>query len=204
MNRTWNTLFESDLDKEGSILAHYTGNLVQNWAFVAKIKQYLSPPPHKKPFRILEAGAGTGYLATYLSSLGHEVSVIDIDTDFIEKVNSFFKTKISIVRLDIRINEINFPKFDLVYNIGVMEHFSDEDIISISKNFRAISDLFVFAVPNFKIPFSYGDERYLSKRHWQKLLKKAGWEIKETFSYNRYRLRKYLTGFVCKHANQSS
>ena len=197
MNRTWNTLFESELDNEGSILAHYTGNLVQNWAFVAKIKQYLPT----KPLRILEAGAGTGYLATYLSSLGHEVGVIDIDTDFIEKVNSFFKTKISIVRLDIRNNEINFPKFDLVYNIGVMEHFSDEDIIRISGNFRSMVDIFIFAVPNFKIPFSYGDERYLSKRHWQKLLKKAGWEIEETFSFNRYRIRNYLSGFICKHIN---
>ena len=80
-----------------------------------------------------------------------------------------------------------------------MEHFSDEDIIKMFKSFNSMADVFIFAVPNFKIPCSYGDERYLSKRHWGKLLKAGGWRIKEAFSYNRLGLRKYLSGFTCEH-----
>lgn len=189
----WNNIFNGDLKREGSLLAHFTSCLIQNWYFVYKLKQYLPGTPSS----ILEAGAGTGYLTAYLSSLGHKVTAMDIDTHFIEKTNSFFNSGVAILNQDIR---QPFPSdsahFNLIYNIGVMEHFIDQDIIGIFKNFKAIADTFIFAVPNFKIPYSYGDERYLPKRHWQKLLGQAGWMVKEVFSYNRYGLRKYLSGFV--------
>ena len=169
---SWNNIFKEGLKRERSILAHYTACLVQNWRFVYKIRQYL---PKDKISRIMEPGAGTGYLAIYLSSLGHKVSAIDIDTGFIEEVNSALQSGLHILKQDIRESLGNEScHFDLIYNIGVMEHFSDEDIIKICKNFKVYSDIFIFAVPNFKIPYSYGNERYLSKRRWRKLLRSAG------------------------------
>jgi len=177
-------------------LSYYTSCLVQNWYFVGKISEYLT---NRESSSILEAGAGTGFLAIYFSSLGHKVFAVDIDTSFIEEVNSFLRSDISVIQDDIRIDSnIYSQHYDLVYNIGVMEHFRDEEIVGIFRNFRISADILIFAVPNFKIPFSFGDERYLSKWHWRKLLGEAQWRIKETFSYNRYGLRNYLTGFVCK------
>ncbi|MFA5089631.1 MAG: class I SAM-dependent methyltransferase [Candidatus Omnitrophota bacterium] len=196
---SWDIIFEDDLKRQGSVLAAFAGCLVQNWYFAYKLQQYL---PKDKACRILEAGAGTGYLAFYLSSLGHDVVAMDIDTDFMEKANSALRSNVSILRQDIRTYPYASPSFDLIYNIGVMEHFFDEDIIRIFKNFRSVSDMLIFAVPNFNIPYSYGDERYLSRRHWKRLLRLAGWRTKEIFGYNRRILRKYLTGFVCIGDNQ--
>ncbi len=195
----WNIIFEDELKKQGSVLAGFAGCLTQNWYFANKIRQYLFK---NKTCRILEAGAGTGYLAFYFSSLGHDVVAMDIDTDFMKKANSALKTEVSILKQDIRTYPYVNPHFDLIYNIGVMEHFKDEDIIRIFKNFKSASNVLIFAVPNFNIPYSYGDERYLSGRHWQRLLRAAGWKTKEIFSYNRCILRKYLTGFVCVGANR--
>lgn len=196
---SWDVIFEDDLKREGSVLAAFAGCLVQNWYFAYKIRQYL---PKDKACRILEAGAGAGYLAFYLSSLGHGVVAMDIDTDFMEKANSALRSNVSILRQDIRTYPYTGSSFDLIYNIGVMEHFPDEDIIRIFKNFRFASKVFIFAVPNFKIPYSYGDERYLSRRRWKRLLRLSGWKTKEIFGYNRRLIRKYLTGFVCVRDNQ--
>lgn len=197
---TWNNVFQEELKSKGSFLAYFTSCLVQNWYFVCKIQKYLS---NNRPLRILEAGAGTGFLAIYLSSLGHKVFAMDTDTRFIEKASLFFKSNISIMQHDIRMLATSplLPRFDLIYNIGVMEHFEDGDIIKIFKNFKSSSDKLIFAIPNFKISTSYGDERYLSRRYWKRLLLAAGWKTKEMFGYNRYGLRKYLSGFVCKHTS---
>jgi 2-polyprenyl-3-methyl-5-hydroxy-6-metoxy-1,4-benzoquinol methylase len=192
---SWEYTFREELKRQGSLLVYYTSVLIQNWYFVRKIQQYLSD--NKSP-NICEAGAGTGFLSIYFASLGYKVFSLDIDTRFIEEANLFFKSNISIIQQDIRIFPYHFNlHFNLIYNIGVMEHFNDEDIIKIFKNFRSLADMFIFAVPNFKIPYSYGDERYLSKRHWQKFLKETNWKVKKTFSYNRYGLRNYLSAFVC-------
>ena len=81
----WNTLFEEELEREGSILAQYTSSLVQNWYFVYKMKQHLSAASS----RILEAGAGRGYIAIYFSYLGHEVVATDIDAYRLKKAAEF-------------------------------------------------------------------------------------------------------------------
>ena len=86
-----------------------------------------------KPFegrRILEAGAGSGRISLRLAILGARVAAIDTAPQAIKHIREIFQNEG--VGADISegsIYEIPFPDgvFDVVWNAGVLEHFTPEE-----------------------------------------------------------------------------
>ncbi len=76
--------------------------------------------------KILEIGAGSGSDIVYLSAWGAEAYALDFSRESIRSIRSWSKkkmTSVQIVKADAK--KIPYPdnKFDLVYSVGLMEHF---------------------------------------------------------------------------------
>ena len=141
---------------------------------------------------ILEAGCGTGVISKYLASLGYNLTCIDRDKRMIALAKLIVNKQLSKPNFIVQdILNIHFPRkyFEVCFHHGVLEHFSDDEIVSILKQQLEVSKFVIFSVPtNFfhdeeKI---YGDERFLSKKYWKNLISLAGGNLVDEFSYFHY------------------
>lgn len=170
-----------DIEKKGT-LENYVDDKIKNKKILINlIKKY------SKGNKLIESGSGTGVLSTYMSSLGYEVTGIDIDNDILNlskkianKYNSknkpTFKNK-SIFKLDY---EENY--FDVSFSNGVLEHFNDEQIIDTLKQQMKIAKIVIFGIPTKYFnqeEAMYGDERYKSNVFWRNLINMSGGIILE-------------------------
>jgi len=144
-----------------------------------------------KNTKILEIGTGTGVLASLLVKSGFSVTAIDID----ERMLNIAKGCANYlnIRLNLRVLNAfelrqfyNEKEFGCVVSYGLMEHFSDEQIINLIKIQNYLAKLVIFCVPSSNISLKYqkkgnGTERYLDKRKWVEIIKKSG--VKEYIFY---------------------
>ncbi len=177
----WYEVYLKDIEKKGT-LENYVDDKIKNKKILINlIKKY------SKGNKLIESGSGTGVLSTYMSSLGYEVTGIDIDNDILNlskkianKYNSknkpTFKNK-SIFKLDY---EENY--FDVSFSNGVLEHFNDEQIIDTLKQQMKIAKIVIFGIPTKYFnqeEAMYGDERYKSNVFWRNLINMSGGIILE-------------------------
>jgi SAM-dependent methyltransferase len=105
--------------------------------------------------RVLEVGCGRGSLSSYFSEAGYNCTLLDLSPDVIEIAKEIFSKNDLSARFmvgdayDLDLNECSF---DLVFSIGVFEHF--EDIVTPIKEQIRILDkggLFIaYIVPEYK------------------------------------------------------
>ncbi|MDK2786489.1 MAG: hypothetical protein PWQ80_1168 [Thermotoga sp.] len=104
-----------------------------------------------KGSRILEAGCGSGTISIDLSKRGAYYTGIDISQDSVElskKVASFFELRnVSFKKMDGFKTIFSDKEFDIVFNIGVVEHFQDEDIVKMLKEMARVGKFIVVGVP---------------------------------------------------------
>ena len=148
--------------------------------------------------RILEVGCGTGILSLILSDYGFDVTASDVSPS----VLSYAAEKIKVLLPNLKFKEadmFNLSKlfadkyFDTVFSKGLMEHFSDEEIIKGLAEQRKVSHRAIVYVPNSRSKRSFGDERLLSNRRWISLLRDSG--FKEVRLFGDYDLQKYTYFF---------
>jgi len=128
----------------------------------------------ESPQRILEVGCGSGTISIFLSHLGHNVTAIDQDPQIIEAAKITCKNLNGDVSFNIA-NAFKLPfknhYFDISFSQGLLEHFSDSDIIKFLKEQLRVSKKVIFSVPSlFYNSRDFGDERLLTKRRWEKIL----------------------------------
>ncbi|PLV56869.1 glycosyltransferase [Thermotoga sp. SG1] len=104
-----------------------------------------------KGSKILEAGCGSGIISIDLSKRGAHYTGIDISQDSVnlsEKVASFFELRnVNFRKMDAFNTVFSEREFDIVFNIGVVEHFQDEDIIKMLKEMARVGRFIVVGVP---------------------------------------------------------
>lgn len=104
-----------------------------------------------KGSRILEAGCGSGTISIDLSKRGAYYTGIDISQDSVElskKVASFFELRnVSFKKMDGFKTIFSDKEFDIVFNIGVVVHFQDEDIVKMLKEMARVGKFIVVGVP---------------------------------------------------------
>jgi SAM-dependent methyltransferase len=131
---------------------------------------------------VLEAGCGMAYLAKLLADAGYKITAGDLDEEVIASACLGFQSSpapINYVKLDLLdlTSQFQAKSFDAIIHSGVMEHFPDNLIIRSFSEQRAIANLVIFKVPNANSklsPAHFGDERFLSNKHWISLLKQGG------------------------------
>lgn len=134
--------------------------------------------------KILEAGCGTANLSILLADSGYRVVAMDYSEEIVNYAREkccLSPERLKFMRGDIlRLSEFFENKeFDTVCHSGVLEHFSDEDIIRSLQEHRKVSARAIFNVPNNRSKVtarSFGDERLMSNRKWGKLIRAAGYD----------------------------
>lgn len=183
----WLDLYNKEIGKYDNLKSYVDSKVGYKKPFIDLINKYNTSG------KMLEAGSGTGTLSTYLAANeDFDVTGIDIDEDMIklakkigEEYNPDKKAKFvkgSIFDLDYEDNE-----FSICFSNGVLEHFTNEQIIDTLERQLSISETVIFGIPTryfTKEEAMYGDERYLPLAKWRKIIKASGGEIVEEASMN--------------------
>jgi len=133
--------------------------------------------------KILEAGCGTALLSLLLADSGFDVTAMDLTDEVIEYAKKRFclnGIKLNYKRGDIlKLGSFFEEKeFDTICHSGVLEHFSDDEIIRSLKEHKKISKKVVFNIPNNRNKLtqkSFGNERLMNNRVWVRLIQQAGY-----------------------------
>ena len=190
----WRVLYERQMAKFDDIDNYIMKNLKKKKVYLDAIKKY------SKNKKIIECGCGTGKISTYFQNNGYFVTAVDIDNNILKlakKVveNSSFTEfpKFEVMSiLDLKYKD---KSFDVAFSNGVLEHFSDNDIIKILKEEIRIANVVVFGVPSKYFndnEFMHGDERYLTKEEWRSLMSRAKGKILEENAFHSQSLKKRI------------
>ncbi len=193
----WYEVYLEDIKKKKTIENYIMDKIKFKKPLINLVKKYASNR------KVLEAGSGTGVISTYISSLDYDVTAIDIDTKMIQlstEIADKYNTLPYPKFVQKSIFELNYDenKFDVSFSNGVLEHFSDEEIINTLSQQMRISKIVIFGIPTKyfnKEEAMYGDERYMSFSTWRKLIKRAGGIILEEKSMQYMKLRDRVFNF---------
>lgn len=129
------------------------------------------------PATVLEIGCGSGLSSVLLASMGCRVTAVDTNAQLVKKAKRFetaFPNFIS-VQADMFRLEFKDKAFDIAFSQGVLEHYSDDDIIRALSEQKRIARVVVIDVPNGRGKVGdYGDEHKISPTRWRKLIRTSG------------------------------
>ena len=181
----WSRLYEDEINKTSSLDEYIYNKLKTKKKIMRLINKYATN--HK----VMELGSGTGVLALKISTLNHCVTALDSDKDMISLSKKYFLDKFKNPQIDYVCSDIRTfttaQRFDVIYSIGILEHYSDSEIIDLINKQTLISNIVIFGIPTKYFDEDkkmYGNERYLPIRYWRRLIKKSGCRIIEESSYH--------------------
>ena len=181
MKKSWYQIYLEEIEEKGNMSNYVIDKIKNKKVLIDLIKKY---SPNKK---IIEVGSGTGILSTYLASIGFDSLAIDIDKEILNLSKKIAKeynaTKKPKFKID-SILELNYKEnqFDVSFSNGVLEHFSDEDIILTLQKQMYISKTVIVGIPTKYFDSKeamYGDERFMELNFWREIIKKSGGKILE-------------------------
>ena len=121
--------------------------------------KYFSPPPA----RVLEIGCGTGYVSSFLSAKGYEVTGCEYFSEAVELAYNNF----NITRGDARFLPFKEKSFNVVGLFDVIEHFEDDvSLLLEAKKVLKSHGLLVITVPAKAELWSYFDVKSHHKRRY--------------------------------------
>lgn len=195
---SWYEVYLKDIEKKGTLENYVDDKIKNKKVLINLIKKY------SKKNKLIESGSGTGVLSTYMASLGYNVTGIDIDEDILKLSKKIAKNynsknkpnfqKKSIFELDYKKNT-----FDVSFSNGVLEHFTNEQIIDTLKQQMKIAKIVIFGIPTKYFnqeEAMYGDERYMSYKFWRNLINDAGGIVLEEKSMHYMNKKKRLLNFT--------
>ena len=197
--KTWSGQYANSYDLGG-----YLAHLSRHSRFIGSILT-------DQPKRLLEVGTGSGAMSIFLSSLGYDVTSIDND----EAVVSVAQRTSEVFRGDVRFeleDAFDLPyaegTFDVAFSQGLMEHFTDDEIVRLLEEQLRVARVTVFSVPNnyYGQGGEFGDERFLTKERWEQIV--ASFRLVESEHYHSVRSRRFLyrrrsVMYMCKLTNET-
>lgn len=186
----WYELYKIDIEEFHTPDDYIEYKLKYKKKFIEKVIQYSQ---NKK---VIEMGCGTGLMAGYLQKLGLDVTALDLSQKVLDYAYEIAKQS-NIIKPckyeqgDILNLKYKTNTFDVSYSNGVLEHFNDDEVVTILKQQMKISKYVIFGVPSTYFNMNekmLGNERSLTLREWSKLVEKAGGYIIEQTSFHYYKL----------------
>lgn len=136
---------------------------------VDSIKENINVP--LKDANILEAGAGMGTTSLQLAKEGANVTLLDYSQIAIDKMDKMFKANninASFLCNDIRKIDVEDNTYDVVFNSGVLEHFSYDEQVEILKELKRVCK------PNGRVIVFVPNAKCLLYRTWKYVLESIG------------------------------
>lgn len=200
-NSNWGAIYQTDVDKKGGNIPYVLNKIKKKKKLINLIKKYASK-------NIIECGSGTSVVSIYLASLGYKVTAVDIEDDVINLSKKLAEDYYAII--DNSKPELNFEKksifeldypsnaFDVAFSNGVLEHFTNEEIVEILKQQLFVAKITIVGIPTkYFSPkeAKYGNERVLELSYWRKLIRESGGVIIEETGMDRQPLLKRIINF---------
>ena len=165
--------------KEKVSLRNFIGNIFQHTPIFEEIEA-------ERPTKVLEIGAGTGTMGTFLSWLGYDVTEMDLDEQILKIAQSnherFNGNPVKFIQGDAYQMPFEDDSFDLAYHQGFFEHFSPEEVSRLVAEQLRVAKKIVFSVPNVHYGRQdYGDEALRSKKEWEEIL--SGVTLEASYDY---------------------
>lgn len=203
----WAQIYQTDINKKGGNLPYILRKIEKKQKLVNLVRKYVDTEGNKTN-SIIECGSGTAAVSIHLSTLGYNVTAIDIEEEVLklshQLAEDYFATleenkgkitfeKKSIFELDYKENT-----FDVAFSNGVLEHFNDDEIIEIIKQQLFVAKTTIVGIPTKYFESKeakYGNERVLELSYWRKLINTAGGKIIEEIGMDREPFRKRIVNF---------
>ena len=197
----WAEIYRKDIDTKGGNLPYVLNKINKKRKLINLVKKYSDK-------NIIECGSGTSVVSIYLATLGYNVTAIDIEDNVIKLAKSLAKDYYKVI--DNYNSQIHFEKktifdlgyekdsFDVAFSNGVLEHFSDDEIIQIIKQQLYVAKTVIVGIPTKYFDSSeakYGNERVLELSYWRHLIKKAEGSIIEEIGMDREKYLKRLFNY---------
>lgn len=183
MSERWQEYFQKKREQYSDPLVE----AVDHWSYYAplhnQIRALAAPPA-----RILDIGCGPGHSDIYLRALGYNVVGIDNDPAIVELATGNAEWLRSDARFEVA-DAFNlspyYDQFDLVYSIGVVEHFDRDVTVKLLREQAKCAPLVVTLIPTKYIKYSAGhtDERLYSMDGLCAMSEEAGLETIARFGF---------------------
>lgn len=192
--KSWKELYNKNIKKFSNMDDYINNNLKKKRIYLKQIKKYAF---NKK---IIECGCGTAKISTYFQNNGYDVTAVDIDDEIIGLskdiiLKSSYTESPKFYNMSIMNMNFQQNEFDVAFSNGVLEHFTNDEIIKIIKEECRIANYVVFGVPSkyFKEKeYMYGNERYLKRSEWIALIKKADAQLVDIKSFHSQSIKKRI------------
>jgi len=156
-NEEWN---ENWKERNEAYYTHWTRGKPENQIQLAfrnhweLFQHFMNSPLHSNGNRSLEVGCGRGSLSAYFSDAGYEATLLDLSPEVIEIAEKIFTQ--NNLQATFKVGDaynlaIDDKSFDVVFSIGVFEHF-DEIETPIREQVRVLDSggLFIaYVVPEY-------------------------------------------------------
>lgn len=189
-NDKWYELYKIDIEEFPTPDDYIKYKLKYKNLFINKVIQYA------KYGKVIETGCGTGLMAGYLQKQGLDVTALDLNQKVLSYAEEIASGSKIIQPCKYKQGDIlNLPfkrnTFDVSYSNGVLEHFSDDEIIKTLKQQMNISKYVIFGIPSTYFNMNekmLGNERSLTLDEWKNLISRANGKIVEQTSFHYYKL----------------
>lgn len=165
----------------------------QEQQLAQQISHYLSQLDIKSNASLLELGSGSGHLSCLLAKEGFQVNLADFSEVALDKSKILFaenQVDAQFYLLDIFKANTLSQQFDVTWNSGVMEHFTEEELSKLFTCFAQITKkYFLCIVPNPKsLPYLLFRYKSLRENNWlfgteflrenyKEIAENAGWSL---------------------------
>ena len=196
---------KKDQVKWVNLYSNHIDNDFKNWDdyFKTKIKlkksflKYVIKYAEKTKKPILECGCGTGKTSIYLANIGLKSYAMDIEKEMVCQTLKKYKEMgekgfLKVINGDIKNIPFENKFFSVTHSSGVMEHFSDNDIVKIINEQLRVSDFCIFSVPtSYFEKKMLGNERFMTRKEWRAIINNSnGIIIKESgYHYKKFKNR---------------
>ncbi len=138
--------------------------------------------------RVLDAGCGAGIFTALLAHHGFEVTGVDQDPEIVaiaRDMAEYFRSAATIETADVFDLSRFHGRFDLVFSLGVVEHFEPETTVRLLQEQARCASVVLAAVPTrftrYASPVT--DERLYRRGQMCRLMSEAGLQVRESFVY---------------------
>jgi SAM-dependent methyltransferase len=180
MSDRWWAYFQDNLDDK-----HWFEEAVSQFQFMqplyGMIQRYIP-----RGGRILDIGSGLGFNDIYLSSIGYRVTGIDNDERIISTAAEFSR-KLEIgcdfIHADAFDLSAYYNQYDLVYSLGVLEHFDREITIRLLEEQKKCAEYVLIEIPSkyTSLTGDITDERIYTMQQLRKIVSNAGLDVVTSF-----------------------
>ena len=175
--QVWDQLWESEVSYDWDPLSQ---------SIYETIRQIIPDPDDRQ---ILEAGSGTGKISLRLAEDGADVTLVDYSEPAIVNSQRAFQSREQSGRFIVSdIRKIRLPdnSIDLVWNAGVLEHFTRDEKITILKEMARLTKpdgtVLVFTPSARCLPYLAGKYAAEQQGTWMYGVEDPVWSLSEEFA----------------------